>query len=251
MLTPKSALALSLALHELATNAAKFGSLSVIFGHVKVEWHIRTDGGLGLIWTESSGPVVAPPIRRGFGTSLIERALALETGGRAVIRYEPSGVVCTIDLPRSSLVELSARPIANVELGGAEIPTKAIPASPRILIVEDSFMVILTLEAMCEDLGWEMVGPATRLDEALELARTQTFDAALLDVNLDGEMTWAVADVLKAAGIPFAFCTGYEKASILPDRFASEQVMTKPYRIEDVARRLRLMMAVDARSGLA
>jgi light-regulated signal transduction histidine kinase (bacteriophytochrome) len=250
VLTPKSALALSLTLHELATNAAKFGSLSVAVGKVKVEWTVRADGGLGLSWTETGGPVVAPPARRGFGSSLIERALALETGGRAVIRYEPGGVVCDIVLPKSSMVELSARPIAPVELMAPAILVKAIPASPRILIVEDSFMVILTLEAMCEDLGWEMVGPATRVDDALALARTETFDAALLDVNLDGEMTWDVADVLKSGAIPFAFSTGYEKSNILPDRFAGEQVITKPYRIEDVERRLRHMLAGEAHADV-
>jgi len=71
VLTPKSALALSLALHELATNAAKFGSLTTDGGHVAVRWHLRDDGGLGLSWTESGGPVVEPPTRRGFGSSLI------------------------------------------------------------------------------------------------------------------------------------------------------------------------------------
>ncbi len=251
VLTPKSALALSLALHELATNAGKFGSLSVIAGQVKVKWRLRKDGGLDLSWTETGGPVVTPPTRRGFGSSLIERALALETGGRATIHYKPRGVVCNIVLPKTSLVELSPRPIATVESIGADIAVNAIPESPRILMVEDSFMVILTLEAMCQDVGWTVIGPATRLNEALALARSETFDVALLDVNLDGEMTWSVADVLKARGIPFAFSTGYQKATILPDRFAGEHVMTKPYRTEDVAQHLRHMMAGGTPSVLA
>ncbi len=238
VLTPKSALALSLALHELATNAGKYGSLSVAIGQVKVKWRVRPDGGLGLSWTETGGPVVTPPARRGFGSSLIERALALETGGRATIRYKPSGVVCDIVLPKSSLVELTARPVAAATTIGPDIEAKALPECPRIL----------TLEAMCEELGWQIIGPATRLNEALALARSEAFDAALLDVNLAGEMTWEVADVLKAEGIPFAFSTGYEKTNVVPDRFADEHVMTKPYRAEDVAHRLRQIMAVGARS---
>ena len=245
VLTPKSALALSLALHELATNAAKFGSLSAVAGRVAVRWHIRDDGGLGLRWTESGGPVVAPPTRRGFGSSLIERALALETGGRATIHYKPGGVVCEVVLPKSSLVELSVMPPVAPEPTSltAENELDALPAKPKILIVEDSFLVLIGLEAMCADLGWELVGPATRLGEALALARSATFDAALLDVNLDGEMSWEVADVLKERGIPFAFSTGYDQSNILPEHLAGTQVLAKPYRIDDVERRLRKMMA--------
>lgn len=248
VLTPKSALALSLALHELATNAAKFGSLTVDAGRVAVRWHIRDDRGLGLSWTESDGPHVSPPTRRGFGSSLIERALALETGGRATIHYHPSGVVCDIVLPKSSLVELSALPVVVAELtlinpGKA---LEALPANPRILIVEDSFLVLIGLEAMCDNLGWQVVGPATRLGEALVLARTETFDAALLDVNLDGEMSWEIADVLSARQIPFAFTTGYDQSNILPDHLVGAPVLAKPYSIDDVERRLRSMMAAGA-----
>ena len=248
VLTPKSALALSLALHELATNAAKFGSLTVAAGRVAVRWNIRDDGGLGLTWTESDGPHVSPPTRRGFGSSLIERALALETGGRATIHYKPSGVVCDIVLPKSSLVELSAAPFVAAELSQFDIgsDSNAMPTNPKILIVEDSYLVLLGLEAMCDKLGWQIVGPATRLGEALALARSETFDAALLDVNLDGEMSWEIADVLIARRIPFAFSTGYDQSNILPDHLIGTPVLAKPYRIDDVERRLRSMMAVGS-----
>ena len=253
VLTPKSALALSLALHELATNAAKFGSLTAATGRVAVKWHIRDDGGLGLSWTESDGPRVAPPTRRGFGSSLIERALALETGGRATIHYNPTGVVCDIVLPKSSLVELSAMPFVAAELTSlnTENGLDALPANPRILIVEDSYLVLIGLEAMCDKLGWEIVGPASRLGEALALAQSATFDAALLDVNLDGQMSWAVADVLRARRIPFAFTTGYDQSNILPAHLVGAPVLAKPYRIDDVERRLRSMMAAGSDSLVA
>jgi CheY-like chemotaxis protein len=127
-----------------------------------------------------------------------------------------------------------------------EKASKPLPARPRILVVEDSFMVILTIEALCADLGWEIVGPATRVAEALALARAETFDAALLDVNLDGEMSWEIADVLAARGIPFAFSTGYAKGNLLPDHLAGAQVLAKPYRTEDVEHMLRQMMAEGA-----
>ena len=122
------------------------------------------------------------------------------------------------------------------------------PASPRLLIVEDSFLVLLTIEGMCEDLGWKIVGPATRLDEALILARTENFDAALLDVNLDGEMSWEVAEVLKTRGIPFTFSTGYDHATILPTHLANADVITKPYRVDELERRVRQMITVNSRA---
>ena len=246
VLTPKSALALSLALHELATNAAKYGAFSVAAGHVAVKWHLRDDGGLGLSWTEVDGPPVVPPTRRGFGSSLIERALTLETGGRATIDYRPGGVVCEIVLPRSSLVALSVKPAAKPEPLKIEIPQAAMPTTPRLLVVEDSYLLILTLETMCEDLGWQIVGPTSRLDQAMAMARTETFDAALLDVNLDGEMSWGVADVLTARGIPFAFSTGYDQTDMLPDHLVGSPVVAKPYRLDDVERQLRRMMTAGA-----
>jgi CheY-like chemotaxis protein len=249
VLTPKSALALSLALHELGTNAAKYGAFTTTAGRVAVHWDRRDDGGLDMSWTETGGPLVEPPTRRGFGSNLIERALALETGGRATIHYKPSGVVCDIILPKSSLVELSAKPAAKLELASPPSTANTMPVSPRLLIVEDSFLVLITVEAMCEDLGWEVVGPATRLDEALLLARTADFDAALLDVNLDGEMSWEVADVLTARGIPFTFSTGYDYATILPSHLANADVITKPYRVDDLAQRVRQMIMVGVEAA--
>ncbi len=249
VLTPKSALSLSLALHELGTNAAKFGAFSVPEGRVAVSWGPNADQGLVLNWRESGGPRVSPPTRRGFGSSLIERALALETGGRATIDYAPEGVVCEILLPESSLVQLSAIAVPGVDRAGAPGIAAGLPSKPlRLLVVEDSYLVILTLEGMCEDLGWTMIGPATRLPQAMRLAQTEDFDAALLDVNLDGEMSWDVATLLNTRGIPFAFSTGYNEVDILPASLAGSQILAKPYRIADVEQRLRLMVANGATS---
>jgi len=98
-LKPNTALALSLAIHELATNAAKYGALSVGTGYVDVSWQIDGSGGVDLLWRESGGPAVSVPQRRGFGSTLIELALSMETGGTSVLSFVPSGVTCTITLP--------------------------------------------------------------------------------------------------------------------------------------------------------
>ena len=99
-LTPKSAVALSMAFHELATNAMKYGALSGPSGEVDVNWSIehRDDGGrLCLRWAERGGPVVAEPLRRGFGSRLIERGLAGELDGHATLDFRPTGLICTVD----------------------------------------------------------------------------------------------------------------------------------------------------------
>lgn len=103
-LPPKAAVTLALAIHELGTNAAKYGALSTPAGRIRVEWTI--DGGrLSLEWRESGGPVVAPPDRRGFGSRLIERGLAAELRGTATIHFEESGVVCRVDAPLDVLAD--------------------------------------------------------------------------------------------------------------------------------------------------
>jgi len=99
---PKSALALGIAFHELATNAAKYGALSDALGAVTVKWAIEpgADGErLVLHWREKGGRPVTPPARKGFGSRVIERGLVHELDARVSLEYPPDGVVCTIDLP--------------------------------------------------------------------------------------------------------------------------------------------------------
>lgn len=101
-LAPKTALALSMALHELATNAGKYGSLSVPQGRVGVQWKTLVRSGerwLHLLWVESGGPPVAPPVRRGFGSRLIGEGLAFELDGKVKLAFKPDGVTCHIDVP--------------------------------------------------------------------------------------------------------------------------------------------------------
>ncbi|HKR88555.1 MAG TPA: HWE histidine kinase domain-containing protein [Phenylobacterium sp.] len=98
-LSPNGALSLALAMHELATNAVKYGALSEETGHVGVRWRVRDRPGtrrLELEWRESGGPPVVPPIRRGFGSRLIERSLSRELHGEVKLDFEPSGLVCRV-----------------------------------------------------------------------------------------------------------------------------------------------------------
>jgi PAS domain S-box-containing protein len=95
---PQAAVALSMAVHELCTNAIKYGALSAQAGRVDVHWEVA-DSRFRWHWRESGGPPVVAPTRTGFGTRMIERALAAQLTGRATIDYQPGGVHCVIDAP--------------------------------------------------------------------------------------------------------------------------------------------------------
>jgi PAS domain S-box-containing protein len=101
-LPPKTAVSLALALHELATNASKYGALSVVGGRVEVRWDVAEDR-LRLHWREHDGPPVEVPATRGFGTRMLERGLAAELGGSVRIDFRPAGVVCSIEAPVEGL----------------------------------------------------------------------------------------------------------------------------------------------------
>lgn len=101
-LPPQAALSFAMALHELATNAAKYGALSVSEGRVDIVWSVagtNSSRRLRLSWSEKDGPLVAAPSRRGFGSRLIERGLAAELQGDVQLVYDPKGVTCKIDTP--------------------------------------------------------------------------------------------------------------------------------------------------------
>lgn len=100
--TPRMSLALAMAMHELATNAVKYGALANKTGTIDVSWNVTNGTApprLALRWTETGGPPVVPPRRRGFGSRLIERSLANDLDGQVEIAFAPTGVVCTVDAP--------------------------------------------------------------------------------------------------------------------------------------------------------
>jgi PAS domain S-box-containing protein len=99
MLEPNMAQTVAIALHELATNAAKYGSLSAADGQVEIAWSRTADGRLSLRWTESGGPAVTPPTHRGFGTGIIEKIIGGQLGGQVRFDWRDQGLACEIALP--------------------------------------------------------------------------------------------------------------------------------------------------------
>jgi PAS domain S-box-containing protein len=236
-LTPRAANALSLGLHELATNAVKFGALSVDTGRVDIRWTRTRDGGFELIWNESGGPTVSPPARRGFGSTLLEQVTSRELNGQTSIEYHPAGVHAVL---RAGAAAVAPRPETVPEAPVARVvetvSTSSGPTSLKgfkVLIVEDAVLLALELETGLSEAGAEIVGPAYELEEAMALL-DRPIDAAVLDANLNGRSVTPVAEALAARGVPFVFATGYGETGGAPGGFDAP-VIRKPYDVTQVA----------------
>ncbi len=107
-------------------------------------------------------------------------------------------------------------------------------AGKRVLVVEDEVLVAMMIEDYLEDLGCFVVGTASRLQEAVEMARNLELDVAILDVNLKGELSYPVAEMLVSRNLPFVFSTGYGTAG-LPGNLCGATVLSKPYDPEHLA----------------
>jgi CheY-like chemotaxis protein len=98
----------------------------------------------------------------------------------------------------------------------------------KVLVVEDNLLLAEVTKILLEDSGCQVVGPAGWLERGLELAQDEPLDGAVLDINLHGEMSFAIAEVLSARGVPFVFVTGYEDRSIVPMAYRSAPRLDKP-----------------------
>ncbi|HEY8063538.1 MAG TPA: HWE histidine kinase domain-containing protein [Methylosinus sp.] len=256
-LKPKAALAVSMAIHELSTNAAKYGALSAPGGRVRVEWRRRREKGeeqLVLTWKESGGPAVAPPTRSGFGRILIERTMAIDLGGDAELDFAPGGVRCRMRIPLSQIAFAKGRENAGHQ-GEGRAPSVVV-AEPiarslshrRVLVVEDAALVALAVRELLEEWGMEIAQSCATVWDGVRAALRPDFDVALLDIDLDGEPVWPVADALAEAHVPFVFTTGFESAMVVPPRFAGRPVAPKPYSPEELVGALSRAMSEEAAS---
>lgn len=115
-------------------------------------------------------------------------------------------------------------------------------AGKRVMLLEDEAIIAFAVEDMLIDFGCTVVGPALRLDEALKLAASAEIDAAVLDVNINSERSYPVAEALKRRGVPFVFATGYDREG-LQWRGAEPEVIAKPYRREQLEAALQRLLA--------
>jgi len=246
-LEPSTAQGLALALHELATNAAKHGALSSLHGRLSLTWQLRPDA-LVLEWNESGGPPIAPPTARSFGLRVIRASIEQQLSGEAAFDWDPKGLHCSFSIPRGDAMkvrELTATPrLASLNGGGAGLK---VTGRPRVLLVEDEALVAMMIQECLGDFGYQVIGPISTATEAAARARDGNFEAAVLDINLGDGAVYPIAEALTARGVPFVFVTGYDAESV-DARFRNVPVLQKPIE-RDVLQRIFVVAARAAVAG--
>ena len=224
LIEPTAFTVLSLVIHELLTNAMKYGALTDQSGKVTVSITAEEDGGATLAWREKGGPAVQAPTRRGFGSTIIERSVPYELRGKAELHFDVAGVHGRFYVPASF--------VAGIAEAGEDLPEEE--TAPRtqlsgtVLVVEDNMIIALDAEMMMEELGAQEVRVASNVADALRILGEIEVSYALLDVNLGTETSEPVAEALRAAGTPFVFATGYGEAISMTRDFGAPTVR-KPY----------------------
>ena len=215
---------LALVFHEMMTNAAKHGSLSIVGGQLTVRWSLSEEGDLTIEWNESDGPGVGKPERRGFGSVLIEQAVPFELQGEAQIEFRATGLHARFMLPANYVTLGTEAEDASI----SPMSNSMTLAGKRLLLVEDSMMIALDAQIALQEAGLT-VDVAGTIPDAMRSVAVGGFDAVLLDINLSGETSFGIADCCVNKDMPFVFATGYGESVVIPDRFKGVPVVSKPY----------------------
>jgi PAS domain S-box-containing protein len=235
-LEPSTAQGLALALHELATNAAKHGALSSEMGKVGLTWQLLPDA-LVLNWTESGGPLIAPPATRSFGLRVIRASIEQQLEGQAAFDWDPEGLRCDLSIPCRDTTTKSREGFNGarvVEQHGSTNGLK-VAGKPRVLLVEDEALVAMMIQECLAEFGYQVVGPICTAAEAAARAKDGPLEAAVLDINLGDGAVYPIADMLAARGVPFVLVTGYDADSV-DARFRKIPVLQKPIEREMLKR---------------
>jgi PAS domain S-box-containing protein len=238
-LLPKAAQSLALVLHELATNAAKYGSLSVQNGSVRIAWSRgrETPGMVRLTWQETGGPKIESHSGQGFGSTVI-KAAAGELGADLSYDFRSEGVAFSLE-GRIEQLTKPGPPVDTAPMPFVVRPQAHYSIAPsRILLVEDEPLVALQVKNDLEMAGHQVTALAASVDEALNSIDNTDFDIAFLDIRLGDSLSTEVAGKLLERGIPFIFGSGFDDDSILPPRLRKIPRLTKPYETGQVSQLL-------------
>ena len=226
-LHPASAQSVALVLHELATNAAKYGAMSVPVGRVRVSWDLRDDV-LALVWEEADGPPVHVPTSDGHGMMVINASVVRQLGGTVSFDWRPAGLRFAMSARISSEdAKSDSRRALEDARNSYDHRSPAPTRAGRLLLVEDEELVGMMMKDMLLELGYSVIGPVTRIADAMQTVSKESFHAAILDINVNGELVYELADAISARDIPFLFVTGYGAEAVV-ERFRRVPVLQKP-----------------------
>lgn len=235
LLVPTAYSSIALVIHELITNSAKYGALSVRTGRVDIGLERKGDKALVLNWHESGGPAVQVPTRKGFGTTIIERTIPYELQGQASVELAVSGLRAEFYIPA---IHVRDAPRAKVQPKTVAASQKkrpdGLPFPQNILMVEDNLLIAMDSEDVLRRLGAEDIQICGNVQSALQAIEQTEFQFAVLDINLGAETSLPVARKLKAQGTPLIFVSGYGESSVLPEDMRQMIVLSKPYGVEDI-----------------
>lgn len=250
-LAPKAAELLTLAVHELASNAVKHGTFSPRGGSVAIRWSTFQEGGrdwLRFLWDEEC---VAPPTSkkgRGFGRELIEGRVPYELGGRGTLVIGETGAKCRLEFPLrdgASILETDAPLPAKVFGGALDMTGAADLSGHRILVVEDDYYLASDTSRALEGAGAAVVGPCASEEAALTEVAAARPSAAVLDLNLGTGASFALAATLQSSGVPLVFVTGYDQ-DIIPASFADVTRLQKPVELRQIVAAVAKAMGITA-----
>lgn len=218
-----------LIIHELVSNAVKYGALSVPDGKVIVDWQ-QVNGGVSIHWREANGPRVYLPQERGFGCELIERAIPYEFAGEATLRFPSTGVEVDFWLPEDLLEWVSPTPKLQQHNSVQQVKKTVDPHGGKgaTLILEDSMLIAIELEDTLKELGFDQVDSAPNVARALELLEQNQYRICWLDIDLKHETSFELAYELLNRKIPFVFATGYDSKFTLPNDLKFVMLLKKP-----------------------
>lgn len=223
---PEAAQPLSMVLHELTTNAAKHGALSLPEGRLTVRWSVIEDGErIRLDWQEKGCRGAGAPIRQGFGSTMIEASMRQQLQGTITYDWTVEGLHAVISFPTDQLVvQEEGVPPA----GTPSNPGESSPRGPRVLVVEDNIPLGQLFREMLEVLDYRVIGPANTMEAALATAQEEVLDAAMLDIGMRDAEVFPVAEILRERGVPLLFCTGYTNVTDWGAQWADVPVLRKP-----------------------
>lgn len=225
----------TLVIHELMTNAVKYGALSTPGGRIEVTL-AGTDDGFDLRWTERGGPPVREPTELGFGTTLIRQAINHEMSGASEISFAPAGLEVLLAIPARMLATAAMDDAAEAKVAAATIASISVHnRNGVILILEDNFVIATGLAEEIKSIGFPNCEIVSQVDQALEYLEVETPAIAVLDINLGGGQTsFEVARTLAKKGVPFLFLSGYGELADLPADLESRKVLTKPAKPQEL-----------------
>lgn len=222
---------MALVIHELSTNAAKYGALSSAKGRLLIRTVINENGDCVINWIERGGPEVRQSQQRGFGSVLLARSIPFDLQGTSDIELKREGLEATLMVPAKFLSSLKPEVIA-VPPAPSSSPHAVDFSEATVLLLEDQLVIALDAEEMLMSIGIPNVITLATAEEALRQITRVLPDMAVLDVNLGSGTSIPVAEEFFSRGVPFVFATGYGDSVMIPDKLRSVPVVRKPYSAE-------------------